>query len=291
MKIKYFGYNAFLIEYAGLKLAIDPGQDLWILNLNSLIPREDWKEVTHIFTTHGDPDHFNYAVPIAKESKAKVFCGEGLVDDFQSENIKNVFVVKENNTTEQDDIKVVGLVTEHGPLPVDLLHGLIQMNNEVVQDKQSGKKIFLGPLKVFTSTENIPAYSRGTIKLLFGLITLVKENIDFARGSIGFKVTIGDKTIVNLGDTILKQEWKGLNPDVLMIPIGGTTAHNTMNEKEALEAVKLIQPKTVIPCHYDCAFLWRKNANPADSKMFKAEVEKLGIACHIMKSADEVTIN
>ncbi len=80
------------------------------------------------------------------------------------------------------------------------------MNNEVIQANQSGKKVYLGPFKVFESNENIHAYSRGTIKLLLGLITLVKENIDFARGSIGFKVTIGNKTIVNLGDTILKKD-------------------------------------------------------------------------------------
>ena len=290
MKIKYFGYNAFLIEHAGIKLAIDPGRDLWILNLNSLIPRKEWKEVSHILTTHGDPDHFDYAVAMAKISGAKVFCAEVLTEDFQSEDVDNIFTIKVNSILEQEDIKVEGLLTEHGPLPVKLAAGLIQMNNEVIQANQSGKKVYLGPFKVFESNENIPAYSRGTIKLLLGLITLVKENIDFARGSIGFKVTIGNKTIVNLGDTILKKDWKGLKPDVLMLPIGGAAAHNTMDEKEALEAVKLIEPKSVVPCHYNCAFLWRKNANPADDNMFQEEVEKLGIACHIMKSADEISL-
>ena len=291
MKIKYFGYNAFLIEYAGLKLAIDPGKDLWMLNLNSLVPRQEWKGVTHIFTTHGDPDHFDYAVTMAKESNAKVFCAEALLPDFQSENIEKLFTVKVNNILEQEDIRVEGLMTEHGALPVNLLLGLIQMNNEVIQDKQSGKKISFGPFKIFESNENIPAYSRGTIKLLFGLITLVKENINFARGSMGFKITIGDKTIVNLGDTLLKQQWHGIKPDVLMLPIGGAVAHNTMDEKEAIEAVKLIEPKTVIPCHYDCDFLWKRKANPADSIMFKAEVEKLGRVCHILKPNDEITLN
>ncbi|MCW8900789.1 MAG: MBL fold metallo-hydrolase [Gammaproteobacteria bacterium] len=291
MKIKYYGYNAFVIEHAGLKLVIDPGKDLWILNLDSLVPRKEWQQVSHILTTHADPDHFAYAVKMAKESNAKVFCAEALIDDFQSENVNNVFSIKVDSRVEQENITVEGLITEHGTLPVDLLGGLIQMTNEVIKDNQAGKKIFLGPLKVFESKENIPAYSRGTINILFGLITLVKENIDFARGSIGFKIKLGDRTIVNLGDTLLKQEWKGLKPDVLMLPIGGAAAHNTMDEKEALEAVKLIEPKAVIPCHYNCDFLWRKNANPADDKMFKAEVEKLGIACHLMKPADELNLN
>ena len=131
-------------------------------------------------------------------------------------------------------------------------------------------------------------YSRGTVRLFFGLIKLEKENVDFARGSIGFKITIGDKSVVNLGDTIFQKEWEGLKPDVLMIPIGGRVARNTMDEKEALEAVRLIEPKKVVPCHYNCDFLWKRNMNPADHEMFKREVTKMGIPCHIMQYGDEI---
>lgn len=115
-----------------------------------------------------------------------------------------------------------------------------------------------------------------------------KENVDFARGSIGFKITLGDKSVVNLGDTVFQKEWEGLKPDVLMIPIGGRVARNTMDEKEALEAVRLIEPKRVVPCHYNCDFLWKRNMNPADNEMFKREVTKMGIACHIMQYGDEI---
>ena len=37
-----------------------------------------------------------------------------------------------------------------------------------------------------------------------------------------------------------------------MIPIGGKAIHNTMDENEALEAVDIMQPLLVIPCHYNC---------------------------------------
>ncbi len=148
----------------------------------------------------------------------------------------------------------------------------------------------LGSVKVFESLQNMPVYSRGTIKLFFGLLKLVKENIDFARGSTGFKITLADKTLVNLGDTVLQNDWKGLQPDVLMIPIGGRVIRNTMDETEALQAVRLIEPKAVIPCHYNCDFLWRKNINPADDKMFKHEVEKMGISCHIMGQGDAIEL-
>lgn len=73
-----------------------------------------------------------------------------------------------------------------------------------------------------------------------------------------------------------------------MIPIGGLGGNTwTMDVVEALEAVKLISPKKVIPCHYNASFFWIRNAAPADDRLFKAEVEKMGIECVIMKYGDE----
>lgn len=290
MKIRHFLYNAFLVENDGIKVAIDPGQNVSIFKLNSLIPKSEWKGVTHVMVTHGDPDHFDYAIPMAKETNAAVICGEALRDDFSSEKIKDVHPLKVGGVVNFNNLKVEGLIAKHGPLPVKFFFGLIQMTNEVAQGSQGGKQVYFGPLKIFESKKNMQVYSRGTIKLLFGLITLVKENINFARGSIGFKIAIGDKTLVNLGDTMLQKEWQGLKPDVLMIPIGGRVINNTMNEKEALEAVRLIEPKIVIPCHYNCDFLWRKNINPADDQMFKTEVEKTGAKCVILRSGESINL-
>ena len=110
-------------------------------------------------------------------------------------------------------------------------------------------------------------------------------------GAMGFKISIGDKVVVNLGDTLLQNEWAGLRPDVLMIPIGGLGRNVwTMDEAEALEAVKLISPKKVVPCHYNASFLWIKNAAPADAEHFKHEVEGIGIECSIMKRGDELVV-
>ena len=57
MTITHFLYNAFLIEENDIKLAIDPGQNLWMFKLESLIPKSEWPTITHVFITHGDPDH------------------------------------------------------------------------------------------------------------------------------------------------------------------------------------------------------------------------------------------
>ncbi|MCG8505645.1 MAG: MBL fold metallo-hydrolase, partial [Sphingomonadales bacterium] len=80
------------------------------------------------------------------------------------------------------------------------------------------------------------------------------------------------------------------SPDVLMIPIGGRAIHNTMDEAEALQAVEIIKPRLVIPCHYNCPALFTSNYNPADDLKFKSGVEKLGFNCELLRSGDSVLI-
>jgi L-ascorbate metabolism protein UlaG (beta-lactamase superfamily) len=75
-----------------------------------------------------------------------------------------------------------------------------------------------------------------------------------------------------------------------MIPIGGQVPKNTMNVEEALEAVKIMSPKKVIPCHYNCPALLSKKLNPANPDAFKNGVEKIGMECIIMKDGDEIIV-
>jgi len=134
----------------------------------------------------------------------------------------------------------------------------------------------------------------GPIKFkLLGLIKLEIKSGPGERiglGGTGFEIKIDNKVIANLGDSLLLKEWEGLRPDVLMIPIGGEVVKNTMGVEEALEAVKMISPKKVIPTHYNCgALLWRK-LNSANPDAFKSGVEKMGIECIIMKDGDEILV-
>ena len=46
MKITHYLYNAFLVEEDGQKIAIDPGQNLGIFQLKSLIPESNLDPVT-----------------------------------------------------------------------------------------------------------------------------------------------------------------------------------------------------------------------------------------------------
>ena len=110
-------------------------------------------------------------------------------------------------------------------------------------------------------------------------------------GNIGFRISYKGKSIINLGDTLLLPDsWKDLkSPDILMVPIGGRYIGNTMNEDEALEAVRLLQPKLVIPMHYNCPFLFRKHSNPANDLTFKLGVERMGMECKILHKAENIT--
>ncbi len=262
MKIKHFWYNTFIIQNDKVKIAIDPGQNLWLFKLSSLIPKSEWSDITHILVTHGDPDHYWQADRLAEASGAPVICGKDLVKRVGSETLllaprsrgvkydtrlEKVYPLDVGEAVTLDGVRIEGLKAVHGPIVIPIL-GL-----RLKQRPRPGERVGLG--------------------------------------AIGFKINIDDKAIINLGDSLLQQEWKGLQPDLLMIPIGGLGGNVwTMDVTEALEAVKLISPKKVVPCHYNASFLWIKNAAPADAEMFKREVEKMGIECTIMKYGDEIIV-
>ena len=262
MKIKHYLYNAFIIENDKVKIAIDPGLNLYLFKLGSLIPKSEWSTITHILVTHGDPDHEWNIDRVAEASRAPVICGKDLVKRGDPETL----VVAPRGRGVKYDTPLEKVY------PIDV-----------------GEEVNLKEFQV----KGLQAV-HGSIKLkLFGLIKLeIKPGPDerIGLGAIGFEIKIDNKVIVNLGDTLLQREWEGLNPDILMIPIGGRKVHNTMDEEEALEAVKMMSPKMVIPCHYDCGALLSRKLNQADADLFKREVEKMGIECIIMKDGDEIEV-
>jgi len=69
------------------------------------------------------------------------------------------------------------------------------------------------------------------------------------RGSnVGFVFNLGGQTIYHAGDTDPVPEMASLGSiDIALLPIGGTY---TMDEQEAAEVVRIVQPKVVIPIHY-----------------------------------------
>lgn len=69
MKIKHYLYNTFIIESGDVKIAIDPGALFFYhFRTTTLIPKSEWNNITHIFVTHGDPDHHWHTDRVADAS-------------------------------------------------------------------------------------------------------------------------------------------------------------------------------------------------------------------------------
>jgi L-ascorbate metabolism protein UlaG (beta-lactamase superfamily) len=264
MKIAFYGYNTFLIESGGKKIAIDPGAlFLYYFRLTTLIPKSEWKDITHIFITHGDPDHYWHADRVAEVSNAHVICNRTMVKNINGKAfmlgprnkglafttiMNNIHTLSVNETIQLDGMTITGIKATHGPFSLKI--------------GPFSKTVHPGP----------------------------DERVGW--GAIGFKIQFDGKTIVNLGDTLPHfDEWTAIKePDLLMIPIGGKTIHNTMDENEAAKAVDIMKPKLVIPCHYNCPGLFTKKYNLADDQMFKREVEKSGTQCTILQKDEAVEI-
>lgn len=264
MKITHYLYNAFVIEFGDKKIGIDPGAlFFYFFRFTSLIPKSEWKSITHILVTHGDPDHYWNTDRVAKASHAPIICNKTMVRNVKGETLllgprdkglaftkrfEKLHTLSVDETIQLDGMAVTGIKATHGELTLKL-----------------------GP---FSKT----------------LTPGAKERVGW--GAIGFRIELDGKTVVNLGDTLLHEtEWAGLkSPDVLMIPIGGKAIHNTMDVEEALQAVRAIQPKLVIPCHYNCPAFFTKKYNPADDEAFKAEVEKTGAKCVILGKGDSIEL-
>ncbi len=262
LKIKHYWVNTFIVQNDKVKIAIDPGQNLYLFDLRTLLPKSEWSSITHILVTHGDPDHYWQADRVAEAAKAPIICGKKLVKKVGAETL----LVGPRSRGIQYDTRVEKVY------PLDVGE-VVDLNEFQVK----GLKAVHGPIKF----------------KLFGLIKLEIKTGPGERiglGATGFEIKIDNKVIVNLGDSLLQKEWEGLNPDVLMIPIGGQVPKNTMNVEEALEAVKMMSPKKVIPTHYNCPALLSKQLNPANPDVFRSGVEKMGMECIVMKDGDEIEV-
>ena len=264
MKVSHYLYNAFTIETSDKKLAIDPGGLFFhFFRFTTLIPKSEWEGITHIFVTHGDPDHYWHVDRVAKASGACLVCNKTMVKEVGGESL--LLGPRSRGlsfTARLDNVVTVGV----------------------------GDEIELDGMTV------------GTIKTTHGALTLKVGPLNIRKkpgpgervgwGSTGYSIDVDGKKIVNLGDTLLHvEEWAHINePDVLMIPIGGKTTHNTMDELDALKAVAAIQPKLVIPCHYNLPAFFTNKYCPADVSMFKSGVEKLGSSCAVLNNGDSISI-
>jgi L-ascorbate metabolism protein UlaG (beta-lactamase superfamily) len=92
----------------------------------------------------------------------------------------------------------------------------------------------------------------GSVEIKGVRLSVVQAFHTASRGAPTGVIIEGEgKTVYNAGDTGLFGDMRLLGefykPDLALIPIGG---YYTMGAREASEAVKLLNPKAVIPMHY-----------------------------------------
>lgn len=116
----------------------------------------------------------------------------------------------------------------------------------------------------------------GTVRFDWGSVKLVPawHTATSPGGSVstpaGLVIAFGGQTIYHLGDTCLFSDMRLARPrggaiDVALMCIGG---HYTMDRHDAVTATELIEPRIVIPCHYNTFA-----PIETDVQAFKADVE------------------
>jgi L-ascorbate metabolism protein UlaG (beta-lactamase superfamily) len=105
------------------------------------------------------------------------------------------------------------------------------------------------------------------------------------KGCVGFSFRIEGKRVVNLGDSVFVEAWKGIEAEVLMVPIGGFF---TMNRREAARVTRLIRPEIAIPTHYHWKF--GPYVHPARVSKFAEEISTEGVKCTILGRGESIEV-
>ncbi len=111
----------------------------------------------------------------------------------------------------------------------------------------------LGNYAKENGVKEVVGFNIGGTANVKGINMIMTQAFHTATRSVptGFVIKGEGVGIYHAGDTGLFGDMKFIGelykPDIALLPIGG---YYTMNSREAVEAVKLIKPKVVVPMHY-----------------------------------------
>lgn len=126
----------------------------------------------------------------------------------------------------------------------------------------------------------------GTVRFEWGWVKMVPawHTSTTPKGTVntpaGLLIDFGGTIVYHVGDTALFSDLKlvgrrGNRVDIALVPIGG---HYTMDRIDAVTAVEYIDPRVVIPVHYDTFPPLR-----TDAQRFKDDVESYtGASCVVL---------
>ena len=139
-----------------------------------------------------------------------------------------------------------------------------------------------------------PMHIGGRFEFPFGVVKMtpalhgsgiIEENgnIIYGGNPCGFVISLKGKKIYHAGDTGLTTDMKLLADegiDVALLPIGG---NYVMDVEDAVIATKFINPRKVIPMHYNTWEIIK-----ADAELFKKRLREIEVECLILNPGDSI---
>ena len=120
---------------------------------------------------------------------------------------------------------------------------------------------------------------------LHGSSIIENGEIIYGGNPAGVVIEMDHRTVYHAGDTGLTKDMELLANDYIdlaMVPIGG---NYTMDIEDAFAATKMIQPRLVVPIHYNTWPLIE-----ADPEKFCQKVKEIGIKCRVLKPGESVEL-
>jgi L-ascorbate metabolism protein UlaG (beta-lactamase superfamily) len=262
----FIGNATVLIKYAGFTILTDPtfihmhekvplGYGLDTIRLtNPAMGINQLPPLDLVLLSHFHGDHFDQVaireldklLPIVSNSHAvDELSIRGFTNTKKLDTWENITFTKKDNNNNDVELQITAMPGRHGPFPVAMF--LPKVMGSILDFK----------IKGYRNDSNSNNNSHNSNQL--------------------FRIYITGDTMVF--DDIKEIPKRYPNVDLALLHLGGTTIMGimlTMDAKEGLEMFKIINPKKVIPIHYNDYDVFKSSIED-----FQAKVKEAGIEDHV----------
>lgn len=182
MKVQFLGHACFYVEEKNFKALIDP---FLSGNPNASAPPTHFKDLTHIFVTHGHGDHLGDTISIANSTNATVITNYEIANYLGGKNVACHPMHIGGRT--KFDFGVVKMTPALHGSGIETVSGLVYGGN---------------PCGFVIEVNGHKIYHAGDTGLTMDMQLLAKENIDVALLPIGGNFTMDMEDAVRAVDFI-----------------------------------------------------------------------------------------